>query len=195
MPGFSWGIPAKNCRVGSILAVADKGTVCNKCYARRGFYALPRVKASQERRLQAWREEPQWIELMTLRILLLYPVSKYFRWFDSGDLQSEKMFLDIKEVVQRTAPFIEHWLPSREYTILRNCNALVEVPDNLVVRYSLPMFDSFQRSTAYLTSSVTKEGRTLEHDHLCPSSEQGNKCLACRACWDKRIQHVVYNYH
>ena len=37
MPAYSWGISAKDCKTGSKLALIP-GTICNKCYADKGFY-------------------------------------------------------------------------------------------------------------------------------------------------------------
>ncbi len=42
----------------------------------------------------------------------------FFRWFDSGDLQSVEMVRDIVAVAERT-PEIRHWLPTREYATVR----------------------------------------------------------------------------
>jgi hypothetical protein len=40
------------------------------------------------------------------------------------------------------------------------------------------------------TSTVTTDGQ-----HSCPSSKQGNKCLDCRACWDRGIRNISYGKH
>ncbi len=51
MPGWSYGIPAKECKVGSKLAKIP-GTVCHGCYALKGCYVFPNVQAASHK-LQA----------------------------------------------------------------------------------------------------------------------------------------------
>ena len=43
MPGFSYGIPAKECKTGSKLAKI-KGSVCYNCYALKGMYRFETLK-------------------------------------------------------------------------------------------------------------------------------------------------------
>jgi hypothetical protein len=31
--------------------------------------------------------------------------------------------------------------------------------------------------------------------HNCPSRHQGNKCGACRACWNRAVKAVAYHKH
>jgi len=50
MPGWSYGIPAKECKTGSKLAKIP-GTVCHGCYALKGCYLFPNVQAAQYKRL------------------------------------------------------------------------------------------------------------------------------------------------
>ena len=82
MPGPSYNLPAWACITGSKLAKIP-GTICNKCYAKKGRYNFPNVKAALSRRLKSLKH-PQWIEAMTV----LITGHDHFRWHDSGDLQS-----------------------------------------------------------------------------------------------------------
>ena len=43
MPGYAYGLPAKDCIVGSTLAKIP-GSVCHGCYALMGNYRFPNVK-------------------------------------------------------------------------------------------------------------------------------------------------------
>jgi len=52
MPSYAWGIPIQYCVTGSKLA-KQEGTICNKCYAGKGCYIFPVVKAMYEKRYQA----------------------------------------------------------------------------------------------------------------------------------------------
>ena len=89
MPCPAYSIPASLCKVGGKLRKVE-GSVCGKCYAMKGNYNYPAVRAALARRLG------------------------------------------------------------------------VQV------------------------STVVTSGKT------CPSAEQGNKCLTCRACWDKKTECVAY---
>ena len=51
MPCYSYSLPAKACKVGSKLAKLP-GTTCHGCYALKGFYMMPNVKAAMDRRLR-----------------------------------------------------------------------------------------------------------------------------------------------
>ena len=52
MPGYSTSLPAKDCKVGAKLAQIS-GSVCESCYAMKGHYMFPDVKAGLQRRLDA----------------------------------------------------------------------------------------------------------------------------------------------
>src|SRR5690606_24222636 len=83
MPGYRYGLPAKECGVGSALRNI-KGSVCHGCYAFKGNYRFSNVKKSQYRRLEAINH-PRWVEAM---VHLLHDLDcRHFRWHDSGDIQ------------------------------------------------------------------------------------------------------------
>jgi hypothetical protein len=52
MPGFAYGIPAKECQTGAKLREV-KGSTCFNCYALKGCYVFPNVQAAQYKRLEA----------------------------------------------------------------------------------------------------------------------------------------------
>ena len=47
MPGWSYGLPAKECKTGSKLRLV-KGSTCYNCYALKGCYVFPVVKEAQK---------------------------------------------------------------------------------------------------------------------------------------------------
>ena len=102
MPCMSYGLPAQACNVGSILKMIE-GSTCSNCYALdRGMYVMPNVKKAQARRLAAI-SKLDWVNQMSIAL----GKKPFFRWHDSGDIQSEKHLADIVEVVKRT-PHIKH---------------------------------------------------------------------------------------
>ena len=107
MPGPAHNLPAVACKTGAKL-VKIPGSVCAGCYALKGRYRFKNVQAALNRRLQAL-EDPRWVDAMVVVIT----GEKYFRWHDSGDIQSLKHLENIFEVCKRT-PGTSHWMPTRE---------------------------------------------------------------------------------
>ena len=126
--------------------------------------------------------------------------SGFFRWLDSGDLQSLKNLKDIVHIAL-ALPRIRFWLPTKEYGIASEYFELYGFfPQNLTVRLSGYMVDkpgpnSLAENMGLTTSEVHGKESDAQGKHLCPSSSQGNKCLDCRACWNSSIQTVVYRLH
>jgi len=181
MPGWSIGLPAKECKTGSKLRKV-KDSVCYNCYALKGCYVFPDVQAAQYRRLEATKS-PLWTGAMVH--LINSKKSKEFRWHDSGDVQGEDHLMKIFAVCRLT-PSVKHWLPTREAWVK---HFLPMGPDNLVIRFSMPMVDQPAAGGWNNTSTVVTSGAT------CPSAKQGNQCLDCRACWNKDIKNISYGKH
>jgi len=182
MPGWAYGIPAKECKTGSKL-VHVSGSTCEGCYANKGCYVFPVVQAAQYRRLKAI-DNPLWVRAMAA--LINSKKAKYFRWHDSGDLQSLKHLAKIFKVAKLT-PDVQHWLPTREAWTQGYQH---RAPSNLVIRFSMPMVDQPASGSWNNTSTVVSgSGRT------CPAPDQGNECKDCRACWDPSVKNVAYGKH
>lgn len=191
MPCQSWSIPAKYCKTGMKLRnVVD--SVCSKCYALKGRYPFPNVQNALERRFQSLTH-PLWVDAMVAAIQMS-EASGYFRWHDSGDIQSVDHLQKIVDVAKRL-PQIKFWLPTREYGFVseflkKNGN----FPENLTVRLSSLMLDGQPPETIAKRFGLTTSGVSTG-SFSCPSSNQGGKCLTCRACWDKNINNVNYKKH
>ena len=181
MPGPAYNLPAPKCITGSTL-VNIIGSVCNGCYALKGRYNFPNVKAALARRLQSL-QHPQWVFAMTV----LIKGEEVFRWHDSGDLQSVQHLKNIFEVCNKT-PETSHWLPTREAKFLKLMDPDV-IPKNLIIRMSSHMIDQKPVKFWPWTSTVSTGSFT------CPASKQGNECKSCRNCWDRNIANVSYPKH
>ena len=107
MPCPSINLPATACKTGQILAKVP-GTTCHGCYALKGRYRFKPTKIAMARRLEALKDS-RWVRAM----VVLMKDRKYFRWHDSGDLQSAWHLARILEVCKQT-PDTQHWLPTRE---------------------------------------------------------------------------------
>ena len=108
MPGWSIGLPAKECKTGGKLQ-AVKGSVCYDCYALKGCYVFKVVQDAQYRRLKALKV-PQWTAAMAHLINSKKP--DVFRWQDRGDVQDLEHSKIIYSVCRLT-PSNRHWMPTR----------------------------------------------------------------------------------
>lgn len=195
MPGMGYGLPARECITGSKLRKVE-GSVCHKCYAFRGHYMYPVVTNAQYNRLDSI-DNPAWVEaIVTLIKDQVNPRDPYFRWHDSGDLQSVEHLEKIVEVCNKTR-WVYHWLPTREYGIVKAWRLSGgRTPPNLAIRLSIHMVDGpVPKRNGALISSVSTDDSIYPKAHQCPSRHQGNKCRDCRACWDKKVYHVSYHKH
>lgn len=195
MPGYAYSLPAKECKVGTKLREI-KGSTCSGCYAMKGRYVFPNVQNALYRRLESITKE-FWTEAMIE--LITRKKQSYFRWHDSGDLQSVEHFSRICDVASAT-PTVNHWLPTREYRIV---SEYVEnggiIPSNLCVRFSAHMIGGnvpkFPRLQGLVTISTVSKDDSYNEAWNCPSRFQDNNCGDCRACWSNDVFHVDYHYH
>ena len=181
MPGWSIGIPAKECKTGGKL-VNVKGSVCEGCYALKGCYVFAVVQKAQYKRLEAI-QHPDWVEAMATLINSKKP--DVFRWHDSGDVQDVDHLEKIFKVCELT-PEKRHWMPTREAWIKDHMH---KAPANLVVRFSSPMVDQGPVKSWPNTSTVSTKSRT------CPAPDNNNECGDCRACWDPLVKNIEYGKH
>ena len=181
MPGPAHNLPAWKCITGVKLQ-AVPGSVCAGCYAMKGRYRFRNVKEALDRRLDALKD-PRWVDAM----VQLITGEKWFRWHDSGDIQSLDHLENIFRVCRRT-PQVKHWMPTREAQFIKRLN-VNQVPRNLTIRFSSHMIDQGAVSFWPWTSTVVTAGKT------CPAQEQGNECKDCRQCWDRNVRNVAYPKH
>ena len=181
MPGWSIGIPAKECKTGKKLRQI-KNSVCEGCYALKGCYVFKVVQEAQYKRLEAINH-PEWVLAMATLINSKKP--DVFRWHDSGDVQDEAHLNKIFEVCRLT-PSKRHWMPTREAWIKDHMH---KAPANLVVRFSSPMVDQGPVKSWANTSTVSTKSRS------CPAPDNNNECGDCRACWDPLVKNIEYGKH
>lgn len=205
MPGYSWGLLATLCQTGGQLRTAPDSP-CAKCYALKSRYLWPTVHGALQRNYQEWRTATDWPERMVRSIRATVTIGvPYFRWFDSGDLQSPKHLEQIVWIAQQL-PEVSFWLPTQERrwvrAYLRRHGAF---PTNLVVRISAPTL-SGPRSTESAHASLvlrkplkkrwaSRVARSTPARWYCPAPIQQNQCGECRACWNPDILTVAYLEH
>jgi hypothetical protein len=200
MPGYGWSISAKRCIRGSKMQKV-RGSTCSNCYAMKGRYAFNNVQEAQERRFKQL-DDPRWIDAM----ITLLKDEKYFRWFDSGDLQSVEHLEKIVDVVNAT-PDCKHWLPTREFKIIKSYLKIYSVfPDNLCVRLSSDFIDKYPQHVIDECNISTTSSKNdfpkiddKQYIHNCPVSISKTistcKAAECDACWNKSVNHINYKVH
>lgn len=195
MPCYSYSIPASTCNVGSKLR-SVKGSVCEHCYACKGRYLFSNVQNALNRRLQSMHDLGQWTVNMIRAIALTG--NDYFRWHDSGDLQSMAHLKAIVDIAI-ALPNVMFWLPTKEYKLVYQYRVgFGQFPTNLNVRVSAAMVGEKAPSLGLPTSVVLKDVNNVNNMNnvsLCPAPRQGGKCLDCRKCWDKDVYTVAYGKH
>ena len=213
MPCASYSLPASACGVGSRMRDAGRAAIaarpsarpsqpkaiadglqlspCTGCYARKGNYVRPNVANVLQRRLDSITD-PRWVDAMV--VLIADDGRDWFRWHDSGDLQSVDHLANIAEVA-RQLPAVAFWLPTQERRVVRDYTSTHgPLPSNLTVRYSAPLMNHRPdpRQTA---SYVVTDGTVPADVHACPAPSQGGECGSCRACWDTTVPTVAYRAH
>ena len=184
----SISLNANLCKTGSKLA-KKPGTVCNGCYALKGCYVFPVVKDAMARRLEFFNSK-DFIPIMVW--LLQSQRKKFFRWFDSGDIQNVFMGLNILEICKLT-PDIKHWIPSKEYKMWRQVLKIQKLPDNVVLRISSPNIDQEPLKGFNNTSTVHKNKKAFGLE--CIAYKQEGKCLDCKACYNSKVKNISYPLH
>lgn len=192
MPCYGYSIPAKRCKIGSKLRKVA-GSTCKFCYALKGRYVFPNVLAAMERRYESL-DKPEWVNYMAVLISHYGKKSGYFRWHDSGDIQSVEHLRKIVQVCLMT-PDIQHWIPTREYRIVKDFLAAGHsIPDNLTIRLSGHMIDG---PLAPDIPGTVKSAvhRNEPQGHVCVAPKQEGECRSCRACWSRDVELVSYHVH
>ena len=198
MPCKSYSVPVIACITGFKMAQIED-SICSHCYADKGFYNMyaATVQPAQHARLDSITSTPE--NIWVAGLVRMIGADPYFRWLDSGDLQSVDMLHRIALVCDAT-PNCDHWLPTREYSIVRAyLDKYGSLPVNLTIRLSAMYFDkpvtvpkSLQGIAGIETSNAHRHGEAM--GYACDAGTRGGKCGACRHCFT-RSGPVSYPFH
>ena len=197
MPAYAYGISADQCAVGGMLARVP-GSICGKCYAKKGHYRYRSVETTHRRRFKAMRG-PGWARDMSELLRLVYAgvrtSKRFFRWFDSGDIPDEGSACHIFAVAVEN-PWIRFWLPTRELALVRSAiDRAGSVPENLTIRVPAPMIDQqVRRKNPLVSSSVHQNRKAFGYECRAYRRSEAN-CGPCRACWNRDVANVSYPLH
>jgi hypothetical protein len=190
---LSWSLQALDTCPGSIESPGVLVDACKGCYATTGNYNYPNTKAPRLSNKEDW-QRLEWVDDMVQAL----DSSRYFRWFDSGDMYALGLAEKILEVMQRT-PWCKHWLPTRmhKFPKFRAVFQAMQALDNVMVRFSADSITG--EYTPGLHGSVIGPCADTFVESpgvsLCRAYEHGGTCSGCRACWDKSIDLIAYPAH
>jgi hypothetical protein len=186
---LSWSLQAIDTCPGSSDGKGGLVDACKGCYATTGNYRFANVKAPRLFNREDWQRD-DWIDDMVKAL----DSSRYFRWFDSGDMYDLKLAYKIYEVMNRT-PWVKHWLPTRmhKFSKFKTVIQAMQNLDNVVIRFSS---DSVTGGVIEGLNTSTIFSDTLpENATECQAYQHDGKCNGCRACYDKTVSVIGYKAH
>lgn len=186
---MSWSLQAIDTCPGSSDGNGGLVEACQGCYATTGNYRFPNVKAPREFNREDWKRDT-WVSDMIEAL----GNSRYFRWFDSGDMYDTKLADKIYRVMLST-PEVKHWMPTRMHKFAKFktvIEAMQGLP-NVVVRFSS---DSVTGGLIGGLNTSTIFSDTLPEGAIeCKAYQHAGKCNGCRACYDKSVSVIAYKAH
>ena len=188
---LSWSLQAVETCPGAQLGDGSLVDACKGCYATTGNYNYPNVKAPRQHNKTDW-QRIEWVDDMVAAL----ENSRYFRWFDSGDMYALGLAEKILEVMTRT-PWVKHWLPTRMHKfpkfrmVLDNMQKL----ENVSVRFSSDSVTGDFVVGLHGSVIVPTADDVPAGVKLCQAYENEGKCNGCRACWDKSVDVIGYPAH
>lgn len=191
---FSWSLQAGETCPGSIGKDGALVPACSGCYAMGGNYRFKNVKAPRAFNREDWKRD-EWAADMVQAL----QNSRFFRWFDSGDLYTVALAEKVYSVMMAT-PWVNHWLPTRMYKFKKFAGILARMQSlpNVVVRFSSDSVTGECLPAELGTSSVitpTPDSPTTRSAFVCGAYSREGKCADCRACYDKNVQVIAYPAH
>lgn len=186
---LSWSLQAIDTCPGSSDGKGGLVPACQGCYATTGNYRFPNVKAPREFNREDWKRDT-WVDDMVQAL----DSSRYFRWFDSGDMYDLKLARKIYYVMVAT-PWVKHWLPTRmhKFSKFKTVLEAMQLLPNVSVRFSS---DSVSGALIEGLNTSTIFSDTLPDGAIeCKAYQHAGKCNGCRACYDKSVSVIAYKAH
>jgi hypothetical protein len=186
---MSWSLQAIDTCPGSSDGNGGLVPACQGCYATTGNYRFANVKKPREFNREDWKRDT-WVNEMVEAL----ENSRYFRWFDSGDMYDLKLAEKIRKVMLHT-PWVSHWLPTRmhKFPKFKRVISEMELLSNVVVRFSSDSVNGEiiqGQTTSTIFSDTVPAGATE-----CQAYQHEGKCNGCRACYNKAVPVIAYKAH
>lgn len=187
----SWSLQALDTCPGSLNGNGTLVDACSGCYATTGNYRYPNVKAPREHNREDW-QRLEWVDDMVNAL----NDSRYFRWFDSGDLYALGLAEKVLEVMKRT-PWVKHWLPTRMHKFPKFRRVLSDMKrlNNVAVRFSSDSVTGEFIAGTHGSVIIPTPEWVMPGMTLCEAYSRGGTCSGCRSCWDKTVDVIAYPAH
>jgi hypothetical protein len=186
---LSWSLQAIDTCPGSSDGNGGLVPACQGCYATTGNYRFANVKKPREFNREDWKRD-SWV----MDMIQALENSRYFRWFDSGDMYDAKLAEKILMVMTQTQ-HVKHWLPTRmhKFSKFKNVIESMQSLDNVVVRFSSDSVNGeiIPGQTTSTIFSDTVPAGAVE----CQAYQHEGKCNGCRACYSKEVPVIAYKAH
>ena len=186
---LSWSLQAIDTCPGSSDGNGGLVPACQGCYATTGNYRFANVKKPREFNREDWKRDT-WV----MDMIQALENSRYFRWFDSGDMYDTKLAEKILMVMTQTQ-HVKHWLPTRmhKFSKFKNVIDSMQSLPNVVVRFSSDSVNGeiIPGQTTSTIFSDTVPAGAVE----CQAYQHEGKCNGCRACYDKTVPVIAYKAH
>lgn len=216
MPGYVFSTSAHYCQTGSKLWNVENSS-CSDCYAMKGNYTYSSVVQGLTLNsigiafYETLQDYSVWVialaELIRRKCIIkkikdeigniiAVEDNTYFRWHDSGDIQSTKHLEAINQIAILN-PSVKFWIPTREGKYVKEFLKNNTKAPNLTIRISAHMRHKKASNfgTGLCTSTIEWEGS----EHRCVAPQQNGACdgpiMNCRNCWDEAISNVDYKAH
>jgi hypothetical protein len=186
---LSWSLQAIDTCPGSSDGNGGLVPACQGCYATTGNYRFANVKKPREFNREDWKRD-SWVSDMVQAL----ENSRYFRWFDSGDMYDLKLAEKIRKVMLHT-PWVSHWLPTRmhKFDKFKRIISEMQMLSNVVVRFSSDSVTG--EIIPGLTTSTIFSDVVPTAALECQAYQHEGKCNGCRACYDKTVSVIAYKAH
>jgi len=186
---LSWSLQAIDTCPGSSDGNGGLVPACQGCYATTGNYRFANVKKPREFNREDWRRDT-WVSDMVQAL----ENSRYFRWFDSGDMYDLKLAEKIRKVMLHT-PWVSHWLPTRmhKFDKFKRVISEMQMLSNVVVRYSSDSVNG-EIIPGQTTSTIFSD-QVPANAVECKAYQHEGKCNGCRACYSKDVPVIAYKAH
>ena len=188
---MSWSLQALDTCPGSKAKDGGLVDACRGCYATTGNYRFANVKKPREFNREDW-QRAEWVDDMIAAL----DSSRYFRWFDSGDMYAIELAEKMLQVMEAT-PWVKHWLPTRMHKFAKFAKviAAMEALPNVVVRRSSDSVSGQVIPGATSSTIISAQDQLPSGATLCRAYEHGGTCNGCRACYDKAAPVIAYMAH
>jgi len=186
----SWSLEA-----GVTCPMAKGVEVCEGCYAMKGTYRFPVVKALRQHN----RKDYKTADFVDRMITACSPYDMV-RLFDSGDCETVELATKLEEVI-KGSPTVTWWLPSRmdkSTTVGPILKRIATLP-NVAVRFSADNI-GFKEERLGVNSYVIRPSDIAEAVTrgvaLCPVTIPGStqkSCDTCTKCYtDEPVAYLIH---